>query len=56
MSDKEAKKAIKEIEKKLVKNKKDKTLTQDEVWELEDKLGVLKHGLNKEKKEEAADQ
>jgi len=56
LSDKEAKKAIKEIEKKLVKNKKDKTLTQDEVWELEDKLGVLKHGLNKEKKEEAADQ
>jgi len=36
------KKAIKEIEKKLKENKKRKDLTQDEVWELEDRLEKLK--------------
>merc|ERR1712093_457378 len=44
LCNKEAKKKIKEIEKKLAKHKKEQTLTPDEAWELEDKLVVLKAG------------
>merc|ERR1712139_639951 len=42
LSDKEKKKAIKDLEKKLKDNKKNKTLTEEEVWEIEDKLVELK--------------
>merc|ERR1712193_83551 len=38
LSEKEVKKAIKDIEKKLKDNNKKKTLTDDEMWELQDKL------------------
>lgn len=46
LSDKDVKKAIKDIEKKLKDNKKNKTLSDDEAWELEDKLSELKARLN----------
>merc|ERR1712157_580539 len=39
---KEAKKAIKDVEKKLKDNKKNNNLTEEEVWELEDRLEELK--------------
>merc|ERR1711985_161325 len=42
---KELKKAIKDIEKKLKDNKKNKTLNEDEVWELQDKLDEHKRAL-----------
>merc|ERR1711959_342514 len=42
LTDKEKKKAIKEIEKKLKEHKKKNTLTEEEVWEIEDKLTELK--------------
>jgi len=42
MSDKERKKAIKEIEKKLKDHKKKNTISDAEKWELEDKLAELK--------------
>merc|ERR1712014_380603 len=45
MSDKDKKKAIKDIEKKLKDGKKKKTLTEEEMWELEDKLTELKKSL-----------
>merc|ERR1712072_37808 len=45
MSDKDKKKKIKDIEKKLKAGKKDKTLTQDEIYELEDQLTLLKENL-----------
>merc|ERR1712046_474282 len=38
LSQKDAKKQIKEIEKKLKANKKDKSLSEDEMYELEDQL------------------
>jgi len=41
MSDKERKKAIKEIEKKLKEHKKKNTLSDAEMWELQDKLAEL---------------
>merc|ERR1712159_17754 len=47
LSDKDLKKAIKDIEKKLKDHKKKKNLTDDEAWELEDKLGQLKARLEK---------
>merc|ERR1719203_1541239 len=37
MSDKDKKKAIKDLEKKLKEGKKKKTLTDEELWEIEDK-------------------
>merc|ERR1712023_209343 len=37
MTDKDRKKAIKDIEKKIKDNKKKQTMTDEEVWELEDK-------------------
>jgi len=45
MTDKDRKKAIKDIEKKIKDNKKKKLLTDEEVWELEDKLNELKEAL-----------
>merc|ERR1712025_756031 len=39
---KEAKKAIKDVEKKLKDNKKNNNLTEEEVWELQDRLIELK--------------
>jgi len=42
MSDKERKKAIKEIEKRLKEHKKKNTLSEAEMWELQDKLAELK--------------
>jgi len=48
LSAKDAKKVIKDIEKKLKDGKKKKTLTDEECWELEDKLNELKEQLSKE--------
>merc|ERR1712217_637782 len=45
LSDKDRKKAIKDLEKKIKDGKKKKTLTEEECWELEDKLNELKEGL-----------
>merc|ERR1712084_208207 len=45
LSDKDKKKQIKDIEKKLKDGKKKKTLTDEEMWELEDKLNELKDSL-----------
>merc|ERR1712060_218677 len=45
MSDKDKKKAIKDFEKKIKDGKKKKTLTDEEVWEMEDKLNELKESL-----------
>jgi len=45
LSDKDKKKQIKDIEKKLKENKKKKVLTDEEVWELEDKLKELSESL-----------
>jgi elongation factor 3 len=46
---KDAKKAIKDLEKKLKDGKKKKTLTDEEMWEIEDKLNELKDQLVKDK-------
>merc|ERR1711934_891937 len=45
LSAKDAKKAIKDIEKKLKDGKKKKTLTDEDMWELQDKLAELKEQL-----------
>merc|ERR1711979_8746 len=45
LSDKDKKKQIKDIEKKLKEGKKKKTLTDEEMWEMEDKLNELKESL-----------
>jgi len=45
LSDKDKKKQIKDIEKKLKDNKKKQVLTDEEAWELEDKLNELKESL-----------
>jgi hypothetical protein len=45
MTDKERKKAIKEIEKKLKEHKKKNTLSDAEMWELQDKLEELKNDM-----------
>merc|ERR1719190_255192 len=49
LSSKDAKKLIKDIEKKVKDNKKKKTLTDEEVWELEDKLTELREQIKEEK-------
>jgi elongation factor 3 len=46
---KDAKKVIKDIEKKLKDGKKKKTLTDEEMWEMEDKLNELRDQLKDEK-------
>merc|ERR1719324_1300654 len=50
-TDKEKKKKLKELEKKIKDNKKNKTLTEEEVWELEDKINELKEHLEGKKTE-----
>jgi len=45
MSEKDKKKAIKDFEKKMKDGKKKGTLSEEEVWELEDKLNELKESL-----------
>jgi elongation factor 3 len=45
LSAKDAKKAIKDIETKIKNGKKKKTLTEEEIWELEDRLAELKSSL-----------
>merc|ERR1711934_455302 len=47
LSEKDKKKAIKDLEKKLKDGKKKKTLNEEEIWELEDKLNELKESLEK---------
>merc|ERR1711948_58975 len=47
LSDKDKKKTIKDLEKKLKEGKKKKTLTDEEAWEIEDKLNELKESLAK---------
>ena len=43
MTDKERKKAIKEIERRLKEHKKKNTLSDAEMWELQDKVAELKN-------------
>jgi len=45
MTDKERKKAIKEMEKRLKEHKKKNTLSEAEVWELQDKIAELKNEM-----------
>merc|ERR1712224_296985 len=45
MEAKDIKKAIKDVEKKLKDNKKKNTLSEEDVWELDDKLAELKQML-----------
>jgi elongation factor 3 len=45
LSAKDAKKAIKDLEKKLKDGKKKKTLTEEEMWEIEDKIVALKEKM-----------
>merc|ERR1712032_778209 len=45
LSDKDKKKTIKDLEKKLKDAKKKKTLSDEEMWEIEDKLNELKEAL-----------
>merc|ERR1712224_29044 len=45
VSAKDAKKQIKDLEKKLKDGKKKKTLTEEEMWEIEDKIMALKEKL-----------
>jgi elongation factor 3 len=42
LSDKDKKKQIKLLEKKLKDNKKNNTLTEEEVWEIDDQIAALK--------------
>jgi len=46
-SDKDKKKQLKDLEKKLKDGKKKKTLTDEEMWEIEDKISELKEALAK---------
>merc|ERR1719265_787202 len=50
-TDKEKKKQLKALEKKIKDNKKNKTLTEEEVWELEDQINLLKEHLEGKKAE-----
>jgi elongation factor 3 len=47
LSEKDAKKAIKDLEAKLKKQVKTKTMTDEELWECQDKLAELKEQLSK---------
>merc|ERR1711957_750127 len=49
LSNKDAKKKLKDLEKKLKDGKKAKTLSEEETWELEDKINDLKEQVAKEK-------
>merc|ERR1711959_873650 len=48
-TDKEKKKKLKDLEKKLKDNKKNKMLTDEEVWELEDQINAIKEHLEGKK-------
>jgi elongation factor 3 len=50
MDAKEIKKTIKDVEKKLKEHKKNNNLSEEEVWELSDKLEELKSALEAQKK------
>jgi elongation factor 3 len=50
MEAKDVKKAIKEVEKKLKDNKKKNNLSEEEAWELQDKLAELQSALDGQKK------
>merc|ERR1711912_118092 len=50
-TDKDKKKQLKALEKKIKDNKKNKTLTEEEVWELEDQINALKEHLEGKKAE-----
>merc|ERR1719502_598353 len=50
-TDKDKKKQLKALEKKIKDNKKNKTLTDEEVWELEDQINALKEHLEGKKNE-----
>merc|ERR1711998_530932 len=52
-TDKDKKKQLKALEKKIKDNKKNKTLTEEEVWELEDQINALKEHLEGKKTEKA---
>jgi len=45
MSEKDKKKAIKDLEKKIKDNKKKQTMSEEDLWELEDKLNEMKESL-----------
>jgi elongation factor 3 len=47
LSEKDAKKAIKDLEAKLKKQAKTKTMTDEELWECQDKIAELKEQLGK---------
>jgi len=47
LNDKELKKRIKEVEKKLKDHSKNKNLSEDEMWAFQDELGELKLSLEK---------
>jgi len=49
VDDKAKKKQLKELEKKLKDNKKKQTLSQEEVWELDDKIAALKESMDDKK-------
>merc|ERR1719146_271975 len=48
-TDKDKKKQLKALEKKIKDNKKNKTLTDEEAWELEDQINALKEHLEEKK-------
>jgi len=48
LSNKDAKKKLKDLEKKMKDGKKNKMLTDEEAWEIEDQINVLKEQLAKE--------
>merc|ERR1712091_558699 len=50
-TDKDKKKQLKALEKKIKDNKKNKMLTDEEVWELEDQINALKEHLEGKKAE-----
>merc|ERR1711881_702222 len=50
-TDKDKKKQLKALEKKINDNKKNKTLTDEELWELEDQVNALKEHLEGKKAE-----
>jgi len=47
LTDKDRKKQMKDLEKRLKDGKKKKTLSDEEMWEIEDKLNELKEALSK---------
>jgi len=47
LTDKDRKKQLKDLEKKLKDGKKKNTLSDEEIWEIEDKLNELKEALSK---------